>query len=191
VAIYHYGKHNYEIINKDKETTVKPNDIKKFSGSDEFANKEGFDGIFKINSQIEFVLKPGLLRKMVVTPVKDDPRSLNLLRRKLKQQPFVDGLSLDTSKNKLLAKMMSNNKPSVYFKLKLRPKYWNIDSLKVISKQLNNWKELVKTEYTFEWFIGHNEQDNIFEIASKIPEKETIKNSRDPFKDFVDSLKKQ
>jgi hypothetical protein len=191
VAIYHYGRHNYESVKKDKEITFKSRDINKFVRSDEFANRVGFDGIFKINSQMEFVLKPDLLRKMVVIPVKDDAGSLSLLRNKLKQQPFVNSLSLDTERNNPLARLMRNTKPSLYFKLKLKPKYWNIDSLKVISKQLNKWKELDKMEYTFEFFVGQNEQDNFFEINSKIPTNETIKKSKDPFKDFVDSLKKQ
>jgi len=189
IAIYHYGKHSYELIKKDQEITLKSKDIKIFIGSDDFANVDGFDGIFKINSQIEFAFKPNLLRNIIVSPNKDDAGSLNLLREKLMKQAFVNSLSLDTVRNSPLAKLVKNNKPSFYFKLKLKPKYWNIDSLQVISKQLNTWKELVKTEYSFEWFIGKNEQDNFFEISSKIPEKKTIKISKDSFKDFVDSLK--
>ena len=190
---YYYLNHRYKKVKDDKEEYITATVVADLIKSSKFANREGFVGVFKINSKMEFIWKPDLLKKMVVTPVKDDARSLNLLKRRLTQQPFVNSLSLDTARNNPLSKLMGDNKPSVYFKLKLKPKYWNIDSLKVISKELNTWKELVNTGYTFEWFIGKNEQEDFFEIWSGIdimPKKDAVKKKKNSFGDYVDSLKK-
>jgi hypothetical protein len=193
VAIYHYRKNSYEVVKNDKAVTCKPGDIKQFTQSDKFANRDGFAGIFKINSQMEFVLKPGILKQLTICPKENNTKSIGLLMEKLRKQDFVSSISLDTLKDNPLAKLTGNKKPLVYIKVKLKPQYCNVKRLDGITRQLDTWKDVLNTGYTYQFFTGINEQDNIFEITSEIAgkgNKDADNNNPDPFKAFVDSLKK-
>jgi len=191
-AIYYYQSHKYKTFNDSKEGYMKGNVVAGIIKSGQFADRDGFVGIFRINSKMEFIWRPVMLKRISVIPKKSDLKSVNGLMVKLRKERFVSSLSLDTLKNDLLVKLMSEVSKRVYVKIKLKDKYCSLDNLEKIGAQLERWPEVSSAAYG-QLFTGANEQENFFEIKSGIdilPKKEVVTKSKDPFKDFVDSLKK-
>ncbi len=116
---YYYLNHRYKIFRDDKEEYVNAAGVADLIKSNKFSNREGFVGIFKINSKMEFIWKPVMLRRISVMPKKSDVKSVNSLMKKLRKERFVSDLSLDTLKNDLLTKLTAHSGKSIYVKIKL------------------------------------------------------------------------
>lgn len=191
--IYSYLDHRYKTFKDSKEEYGRANSVADILKSNRFANREGFEGIFKINSKMAFVWKPSILRNINIFPKKVDEGSIHLLMKKLNKVFFVSGITLDSMKLDLLDLMDHRKKRTVFIKVKVKSKYRNIDSLSALSRRLKKWPGVEDVVYV-QLFTGIYEQENFFEIRSGLnimPKKDTVKKSKDPFKDFVDSLKKK
>ena len=199
IAVYHYYNHSYESVEDDHAVKGKSVEIRKLILSDQFDNKKDLDVIFKINSKIAFVEKPNLLRMIDVFPKENNVKSVGLLVSELNREDFVSSLSLDTIKDNPFDKLMPTRKKDVCIKIRLKAKYWNLESLDVLSKKLKKWPDVSNAEYV-QFFTGISESDDFFEITSTTQSVSAIevskkandeKKKKDPFKAFVDSLEKK
>ena len=199
IAVYHYYNHSYESVEDDHAVKGKSVEIRKLILSDQLDNKKDLDVIFKINSKIAFVEKPNLLRMIDVFPKENNVKSVGLLVSELNREDFVSSLSLDTIKDNPFDKLMPTRKKDVCIKIRLKAKYWNLESLDVLSKKLKKWPDVSNAEYV-QLFTGISESDDFFEITSTTQSVSAIevskkandeKKKKDPFKAFVDSLEKK
>jgi hypothetical protein len=192
IAIYNYGNHRYEVIKKDKEVDGKLSDIRQFILSNKFGNREGFEGLFKINSEILYVLKPYMLKRITVFPKNNEVNVSGVLIKKLKKESFINRMSLDSFKLNAFDTLNHNKKRRVFIKLEVKSKYWHIDSLKAMSSRLKKWPDISDAVYV-DLFTGINKTDNFWEIKSKIGIKKKVdmlKKPRDPWKLFLEHLRK-
>jgi hypothetical protein len=191
IAVYYYLNHGYVVSRESKEVNGSSTDIAKLIQSSKFSGRADFHGIFKINSKIEFKLRPDILKKMSVFPKQQDTKSLYRLMDKLKKEAFVSSLGLDSMSQFSIVRRHNKAKKRIYIKLLLNSKYSNIKSLGVISDQLKKWPDIADAVYV-QLFTGRNETDDFFDVTSKIEvieKKDIAKKNPDPFKTFVDSLK--
>jgi hypothetical protein len=191
IADYYYLNNSYILSENSKEINGKSGDIAKLIQSNKFSERTDFHGIFKINSKMEFKLRPDILKKMSVFPKQQDAKSAHRLMNKLKKEAFVSSLALDSMSQFSIIRRNNKAKKRIYIKLRLNSKYSNLKSLGAISDQLKKWPDIADAVYV-QLFTGRNETDVFFDVTSKIEviaKKEVVKKNQDPFKTFVDSLK--
>lgn len=171
IAVYNYYYHRYDVAKNEKPIHAKPKDMERFILSNRFSNREGFNGLFKINSKIEVIYKPFLLKKLTVFPISNDAKNINLLINKLKRESFVNNLVLDTLKPTSIDTLFHSLKKNIVIRIKLKPEYWSIEKIRGITEQLNKWPDIDKkmSMSVVDLFTGYSEQDMIFRITSEKP----------------------
>jgi len=163
IATYYYYNHSYVIDKKDTSLRAKPADVTKLLMSNKFSNKTGFDGLFKVNSKIIFLIKPGILKKITVIPKVKNDGQLRTLVGKLRKEKFVSQLELDTAKTTIL---VSGNRDT-YITILLKADYQGIKNTRDIEIELKKWPEIKDVISSVRFFTGRSEYETIFRITSQ------------------------
>jgi len=196
IAVYRDGSHSFEKLEDNKEFYLKKGELKKYILTDRFSERLNFHGIFKLNSKVLYIWRPGILEKISVLPKLRDIEHARLLMKKLRAQNYVRGTSLDSMESFSIrfssnSKLNHHKKDLIYVRIKLKSKYANIDSLKEISNKLKKLPEVANAIYV-ESPTGITQSDTYVDITSEkriFGKKSIVKSDTSSWGKFLQTLK--
>jgi hypothetical protein len=168
-AVYQQFGHRYDTTVQRETTHANPNELKKLIMSDIFSRKKSLDCLLKINSNIIYQYKSGLLKIITIIPKDATSKGVYSLTAKLKKEPFVDSITVKIERHRIdpsdkLTQIMKTGLKT-NLRVKLKSSYWALPKPKDICSKLKEWPEIDNAIYV-SMFTSPYETDMFWRLKS-------------------------